>query len=248
MIFDSFSDIIKHTSGLGLVENLKLIGTDEGARIEAMDENRTVIIQGELKEPVPNLNSTVGLSRTSVLNGYLNFSPFASKTAKVSIVTQPKGDTVVPSEISFDSGSGHTANYRFMSAEIANEQIKVPPFRGAAFAVEIEPTKAAITDLVKLSSILGSFESTFTVKTDGDKLQFLIGSSATDRSSLNFATGITTKLARQWSYPLTQMLSILKLYDSSNKVKMFFSDSGIVKVEVDSSMGKYTYLVPAKVN
>lgn len=248
MIFDSFSDIIKHTSGLGLVENLKLIGTDDGAKIEAMDDNRTVIIQGELKEAIPNLNSTVGLSRTSVLNGYLNFSPFAAKTAKISIVTQSKNGAEVPSEISFDSGAGHTANYRFMSAEVANEQIKVPPFRGAAFAVEIEPTKSSITDLVKLSSILGSFESTFTVKTDGDKLQFLIGSSATDRSSLNFAAGITGKLTRQWSYPLTQMLSILKLYDSSDKVKMFFSDQGVAKVEVDSSMGKYTYLVPAKVN
>jgi hypothetical protein len=248
MIFDSFSDIIKHTYGLGLVDMVKVTGTENDVSVAAIDQGRTVVITGTLEDSIPNLTDTIGLSRISVLSGYLNFTPFANKDADIQIITQERKDKIVPSELSFNSGQGHTANYRFMTSEIAEEQIKIPPFKGATFQVEVQPTKSAIKDLVSMSSILSSFENTFAVKTENGCLKFMIGSGGTDRSSLVFATGIETSLKHTWSFPLSQVLSILKLYDTSKSVTMYFSDMAALKIEVVSQLGKYTYILPAKSN
>jgi hypothetical protein len=249
MIFDSFSDIIKHTHSLGLVDMVKIDGTADSADIQAMDTtNKSVVIYGSLHVPITDLDSTIGLARISVLDGYLKFPAFADKKATVSIVKQERGGNLVPSEVSFNSGEGHTANYRFMTADVANEQIKVPPFRGAEFQVDFVPTKQGINDLTKLSSILGSFESTFTVKTENNNLVFLIGSGASDRTSLVFANNIEGTLTRAWSFPVAPVLSILKLYDTSKSVKMYFSNNAALKIEVESNIGKYTYILPAKTN
>ena len=247
MIYDTFSDIIKHTYGLGLFDLVKVIGSETNVQVEAMDENRTVTVAGELYDPIEKLDNTIGLSRISVLSGYLNFAPFAEKNASIEILTQQRQGKEVPAELSFNSGTGHTANYRFMTADTAEEKIKIPPFRGATFQVEVTPSKAAIKDLVSMSSILSSFENTFAVATDKGNLKFLIGSGGSDRSSLIFASNITGTLSRQWSFPLAQVLSILKLYDTSKSVTMYFSDMGALKIEVVSQLGKYTFILPAKV-
>lgn len=247
MIFDTFSDIIKHTYGLGLFDLVKVTGTTDGVTVESMDENRTVTISGELDQPVEKLDNTIGLSRISVLSGYLNFGAFSDKGSTIEIVTQQRQGKEIPAELSFNSSTGHTANYRFMTADTAEEKIKIPPFRGANFQVEVTPSKAAIKDLVSLSSILSSFENTFAVTTDKGNLKLLIGAGGSDRSSLIFASGITGTLSRQWHFPLAQVLSILKLYDTSKSVTMYFSDMGALKIEVVSQFGKYTYILPAKV-
>ena len=248
MIFDSLQDVIKHTYSLGFIDLVKIRYDEENDNsiIEAMDADRSVVIQGTLKQPIEGLTSTIGLSRMGVLDGYLKFSPFADKSAQVEIVKSDRGGKEVPSEVSFESGKGHTSSYRFMAEEIAEDQIKVPTFKGASWNVTIEPTKAALKDLATMNNILGAFEKTFTVKTEGDKLELYIGSSA-DRTRLEFASGISGSLSQVHRYPLEQVLSIMKLHDSSKSTRMNFSDQGALKIDVDSGMGDYTYILPARI-
>ena len=246
MILDNFLDIIKHTSGLGFIEMAKLTGDGAGAEIEAMENDRTVVLYGKLKNPITGLDGTVGLSRLGILNGYLNFNPFTSDGASIEIATQDRNGVDIPAEVAFKSADGHTASYRFMSADIAEEQIQVPPFKGATWDVVITPTKSAMADLTAMSNILSGFEATFTVKTSGTNLEFLIGEGASDRSKLIFSSDITGSLKHQWSWPLAQVLSILKLNDSSESCTMSFSDQGALKIDVDSGLGEYQYILPAR--
>jgi hypothetical protein len=97
-----------------------------------------------------------------------------------------------------------------------------------------------------MNNILGAFESTFTVRTRGDNLEFLIGSGANDRSALVFASDIEGELKHQWSWPLPQVLAILKLQETSASCTMSFSDQGALKIDIDSGLGNYEYILPAR--
>ena len=247
MIADTFLDIIKHTAGLGFIELVKVEGTSTDIQIAAMDEDRTVVINGTLKDPIPGLEGTVGLSRIGILSGYLKFPPFLSDKANVEIATQERKQVTIPAEISFDSTDGHNSHYRFMSPEIVEETIKVPPFKGAQFAVEVIPSKSALKDLSYMTGILGGVESLFTVSTNANNdLLFNIGSGPTDRTKIVFAKDVEGELKHQWSYPLAQVLAICKLHDTSQSMTLSFSDQGALKIAVDSGLGEYTYILPAR--
>lgn len=246
MVFNILSDIVKHTYGLGFIDAVKVTGTDSNVKIEALEDNRAVVIFGTVNSAIDNLEGTVGLSRMGILSGYLGFTAFGAAEATVKIDTQVRGGQEIPAEVSFDSGKGHTGQYRFMAAESANEQIQVPPFKGAEWKVTVNPSAAAINDLAKMDSILGSYEDSFTAKTVGGNLEFHIGAGATDRSKIVFAKGVNGALAHAWRFPVSHFLSIMKLQKTSKSTTVSFSDQGALKVEVNSGLGIYTYILPAR--
>jgi hypothetical protein len=238
MLLDQFKDIVKHTHQLGFIEMVKVVGTGTEAKIEAIDADKTVVVYGDMYQPIKDIESTVGLSRMAQLKGFINLHD----GSVVSVISENRGGVDLPVELKFDNGEGEVAVYRFMSEAMANEQVKVPPFKGATWNVTVKPEKKKIDRLSAYDGILT--DTRFVVSTDKDTLFFAIGSGPTDRSTIPFATGITGAMKHQWSWPLTQVLSILKLNDTS-EVTMHFSDMGAMKIDVDSGIGKYSYILPA---
>lgn len=240
MLLDSLKDIVKHTHSLGFVEMVKLIGTAADAKIEAIDADKTVVLYGEMYQPIKELQATVGLSRLGLLKGFMDLH---DKSA-VTVEEEVRSGVSVPTELKFDNGDGDVAAYRFMSETMANEQIKVPPFKGATWNVTLKPEKAKVDRLSQYTGVLGGAEKRFIVSTKNDTLNFSIGSGPTDRTNLPFAKGITGSLKHQWSWPLAQVLSILKLNDNED-VTIHFSDMGAMKIDIDSGVGRYSYILPA---
>ena len=239
MALDAFKDIVEHTHALGFIEIVKVIGTATDAKIETIDNDKTVVIYGEMYQPIKDVESTIGLSRLAILKGYMAIH--AESTIK--IVKENRAGVDTPSELHFADADGNNDNYRFMSEAMANEQVKVPPFRGATWNITFVPGKKEISRLSERQSLLGGFEKRFTVSVDAkNDLRFAIGSGPTDRSNIVFANNVTGTLKHQWTYPLTQVLSILKL---AGDITMSFSDMGAMKIDIDSGVGKYTYIIPA---
>jgi hypothetical protein len=132
-----------------------------------------------------------------------------------------------------------------MSETMVNEQIKVPPFKGATWNVTITPEKKKIAELSYMQGALGTLEKRFVVSVDAkNTLVFSVGSGPSDKMDIPFADNVTGTLKHQWSWPLAQVLSILKLTETATAT-MSFSDMGVMKIDVDSGIGKYTYLLPA---
>lgn len=240
VLLDALKDIVKHTQSLGIIDMVKVIGTDKELKIETKDADNTVIIYGSMYQPVAGIESTVGLSRLAVLKGYIGMH----EGSDVSIVTETRNNSTFPTEISFDNKEGFVSNYRFMSETMINEQVKVPPFKGATWDVTITPEKTAISRLSDNYGILGGFEKRFIVSVDKGTLKFNIGSGPTDRTTVPFAKDVTGTLKHQWTYPLAQVLGILKLTETSTAT-MSFSDMGALKIDIDSGIGKYSYILPA---
>lgn len=241
-LIDQFKDIIKHTASLGFVEMVKVLGTATDTKIETKDLDNTVIIYGSMYQPISGINSTIGLSRLAILKGTIGMH----ESSDITIVTEQRAGVDVPTEIKFDNKNDFVSNYRFMSEAIINEQIKVPPFKGATWDVVVAPSKKSISLLSENFGILGGFEKRFSVSVDAKgTLKFSIGSGPTDRTVVPFATNVTGSLKHQWTYPLAQVLSILKLTETSEASSMSFSDMGALKIEIDSGTAKYSYILPA---
>ena len=245
MLLDTLKDIVKHTNSLGFIEMVKVIGSTTDLKIETKDADNTVIIYGSMYQPEAGVESTIGLSRLAVLKGYIGLH----EESAVSIVTETRGGAVVPTELLFDDGAGTTASYRFISEAMISDQIKVPAFKGATWDVSFVPSKVNIAKLNENFGVLGGFEKRFIVSVDAKgTLKFNIGTGPTDRVTVPFATGVTGTLKHQWTYPLSQVLAILKLTDTASTSTMNFSDSGALKIDIDSGIGKYTYILPAGKN
>jgi len=245
MIIDQLKDIVKHTASLGFIEMVKIIGTANDAKIEAIDPDKTVVIFGSMNKPITDIDTTVGLSRISILKGYIDFPLFSESSAAVSIIKETKSNQSIPTEIKFDSGVGHVANYRFMSETMVNEQIKVPAFKGASWDITITPEKKRIAELSYFQGVLGGIEKRFIVSINKGTLNFSVGTGPTDRTTVPFASNITGTMKNQWTWPLSQVLSILKLSDTASSTTMKFSDMGALMIEIDSGIGKYQFILPA---
>jgi len=245
-IKDVFKDVLKHTHGLGIFEMVKITGEVDKTVVETVDADKTVIFKGETHNPVPDfVDSTVGLSRMGVLQGYLQYPGFDDEDATVKVVTQDRNGDEVPVEVSFVSKEGNDANYRFMLADVINQQLKSIKFKGAEFDVNIVPTKKNLSDLSYFNSVLGTYEANFSPKTDGTELYFHIGDGVSDRTKILISNDIDGSITKDWRWPLDIVLKILRLSDSSNVV-MSINDEGLLQIIVDSGIAKYTYLLPAK--
>tara|TARA_Y100000588_G_scaffold316366_1_gene344911 strand:+ start:1086 stop:1829 length:744 start_codon:yes stop_codon:yes gene_type:complete len=245
MLRDVLLDIVKHTHSLGFIQAVKIENTDEGTMVEAMDEERTVVLKGKLNNKLNEVPGLVGMGRLGVLSGYLNYEAYGKEGANIEVVTASRDGKDVAEEMKFTSPGGYTANYRFMVSSLIEEQLKTIKFKGVSWDVSIQPTAQNLKDLSYFNGIMGGFEPTFVAKTDGTTLKFYIGDGANDRVEIPFATNVEGKLTKGWAWPLAQVLSILKLSDTS-KATMGFSDQGAMQIEIDSGIGKYEYILPAR--
>jgi len=245
MLADELKDILTQTQGLGFIEMMKIESSTTETTIAAIDDAKTVVINGTLKTPMKELEGTVGLSRMAVLQGYLKFPPFKEDGTTIEITTTERDGEDVPTEISFSSPDGHASSYRFMHRDVIDEQIQMPNFKGAAWDVVITNTDSLMKDLSYFNGVLGSFEPVFTAKTDGTDLNFYIGSGATDRATVPVAKDVSGTLNGA-TWRLVETLAILKLAAKADDCTLSFSNKGVLKIEMETALGTYEYLLPAQ--
>jgi hypothetical protein len=81
---DHLLDIVKNTYGLGIIDLVKVSGTDTETTIEALAEDRSVIVQAKLNGPVAEFIGTFGMPNLGKLNTILGI-PEYKDNAKISI-------------------------------------------------------------------------------------------------------------------------------------------------------------------
>lgn len=246
-IRDILKDIVKHTHSLGIFEMVKITGTNTETQVETVNADKTVIFKGKTQTPVSDFqDQTLGLSRMSVLQGYLQYPGFDSDGATVSVVTQERNGETIPVEVKFLAEDGTDAIYRFMLADVINQQLKEIKFRGAEFDVDIAPTVKNLKDLSYFNGILGAFESNFSPKIQDKKLYFHIGDGVSDRTKILIAENVDAKLNGDLRWPLDIVLRILKLSDTASAATLSINTKGLLQIKIHSGLAEYTYLLPAK--
>ena len=239
---DILQDLVAHTHSLGFIPLVKVTSDDKETMIEAMAEDRSVIVSAKTKSPVSGLEGTFGMPNLNKLDLHLK-CPEYKDNAQITVVVANRNGEDIPTGLHFENAAKDFKNdYRFMNQDIINEKLKSVKFKGAQWAIEFEPTVAAIQRL-KFQSAAHSEETVFQVTTDNDNLIFSFGDASTHAGSFTFQSGVTGKLKQTWSWPVSQVQSILGL---SGDVTMRISDQGAMQITVDSGLVVYDYILPAQ--
>ena len=239
---DILNDMIQHTSALGFIELIKVTGTDKETVINAVAEDRSVIMSCTLKNPCADFIGTFGMPNLGKLRTILGFDDY-DDNAKIHVNRVNRDGEEIPTTIHFETKNGDFVNdYRLMSKVIIEEKVPPVKFKGATWNIEFEPSVANIVRLKKQSQA-NSEESTFTIKTDNGDLKVYFGDPSTHSGNFVFESGVSGALTKAWSWPVQQVLSILSLPGDK---KFNISDQGVAEITVDSGLANYSYLLPAQ--
>ena len=238
---DILQDVVAHTHALGFLTLVK-VNAEETTGIDAMAEDRSVILTATTHTPVSEFIGTFGMPNLDKLSLHLK-NPEYKDNAKLDVVQADRNGETVPTHIHFENSSGDFENdYRFMNKAIIEEKLKTVKFKGASWDVTFDPSMASIARM-KLQSAAHAEEPTFNVTTTDSNLVFSFGDASTHAGSFIFQHGVEGELSHTWSWPVAQVQSILNL---DGNITMSISNQGAMKITVDSGLVKYDYILPAQ--
>jgi len=242
---DYLLDIVSNTYDLGCISAVKITGTDKSTMLDAVAEDRTVVISAEFHSPVPEFVGLFGMPNLDKLKILLNLAEYRENAVlTVNRHDRDGSGNAEPVGVHFANAAGDFQNdYRFMTSQVVAEKLKTArPKKAPTWLIEFEPTVAGVQRL-KMQAQAHNDEPLFQVKTDQDRLKFSFGDHSTHAGEFVFHTGITGRLQHNWSWPAKQVISILDL--TGDKV-IRISDEGIAEITVDSGLAKYRYALLAQ--
>lgn len=236
---DYLLDIIKNTHAIGKVPLVKITGTEDDTRLNAIADEKLFVVEGRFHNPIPEFIGRFGLPNLNRLATTLNTEEYR-ENAKISIVK----DKDEPGSIHFENKSGDFKNdYRLMSRTVADSMLPDVTFAGATWHVEITPTVQSIQRM-KAQSVINSDETLFYVKTDkSNNLVFNFGDPASLSGQFVFANNVKGQLKSERAWPVACFLSILSL-NGDKSIK--FSSDGVAMITVDSGLATYNYILLAQ--
>ena len=238
---DILQDVVAHTHALGFLSLVK-VNAEETTGIDAMAEDRSVILTATTHNPVTEFIGTFGMPNLDKLSLHLK-NPEYQKDAKIDVIQADRNGETIPTHIHFENAAGDFENdYRFMNKAIIEEKLKTVKFKGATWDVTVQPSVASIARM-KLMSAAHSEEPVFNVKATEGNLVFSFGDASTHAGEFVFQHGIEGTLQHTWSWPVAQVQAVLNL---DGDATMSISDQGAMKITVDSGMVKYDYILPAQ--
>ena len=239
---DILQDLVAHTHSLGFIPLVKVSSTTTATDIEAMAEDRSVIVQAKTNSPVDEFEGIFGMPNLNKLDIHLK-CPEYKEDAKISIVTAQRNGETIPTGLHFQNAAGDFENdYRFMNTEVINEKLRSVKMRQVPWDIEFEPTISSIQKL-RFQAAAHSEEQVFQVSTDGSNLVFSFGDASTHAGSFTFQSGISGKLKQTWSWPVNQVMAILALAGDKT---MRIADAGAMQISVNSGLAEYNYILPAQ--
>jgi hypothetical protein len=240
---DFLQDLVAHTHTLGVLPLVKVAAEDDTVIIDAMAEDRSVILNAKTHAPVNGLASVFGMPNLNKLDLHLK-CPEYKEDAIINIVYDTRDGEHVPTGLHFTNAAGDFQNdYRFMSRAIIEAKVKKPKNKvEIVYDIEFKPAASNVQRL-KFQAAAHTEETVFQVSTEDNNLVFSFGDASTHAGTFVFYSGIDYKLKNTWSWPVAQILSILNL---DGTITMRIADQGALQIIVESGIAEYTYTLPAQ--
>lgn len=236
---DYLLDIVSHTHSLGVIDLVKITGSEDSTLINAVGAERVAIVEAQFHNPIPEFIGVFGMPNLGKLKTILDIPEYKDDPK----ITMLKKDDGSLNGIHFENSIGDFKNdYRLMSSTVVNDQLKTIKFKSVKWGVEIEPSVAAIQRL-KFQASANSEETSFIAKVEKGNLVFYFGDHSSHAGNFVFAHDVNGSLTKAWHWPVSAVISILNL--PGNKM-IRFSDEGAAQITVDSGLAIYNYILPAQ--
>lgn len=243
-IKDNFKDLTTYVASSGFFDKIKVISNSKETLLEAMDKHKEVILKAKFNNAAVELDGEFGLSNLSLLQTITTDPEFQNNESTINVVYENTAEGKMPRELAYENKSKSHINYRFMSKQLIPDQ---PKFNEPQWDVVITPTKNSVQQFSWAANGLAAYEQYFIPQiVDGD-LKFFIGenTASTQRGGVVFATGRTEKFDSQHKWRIQLVQAVLKLADSCD-CEMSFSLKGAIQIKLDTGIGVYKYIFPAK--
>lgn len=240
---DYLQDIIAHTGPVAGIDLIKVIGSATETTVNAVADDKSVIMTGTFKTAHPDFEGTFGMPNLDKLKTILGFDDYDTD-AKITVTKINRDGADVPSAIHFETKNGDFSNdYRLMTKSVVEEKVKNAKLAiTPTWAVSFTPSVASIQRLKKQAQA-NSEEKNFTTETVNGELKVKFGDHSTHSGSFVFEASPGGKLARPLAWPVEQVLTILAMTgDKTFKI----SDQGLAEITVENGISTYSYLFPAQ--
>ena len=235
------SDLVKQTSGL--VTAVRVTGTDKATVIKGCDEDKTMFVEANLKQPLPEFEGEFGLTNMSLLNGLLNFANYRTDDATFTVKRRERNGKQTVEHFEFKNKvTGNDAVFRMMDPAHVPEQATIP---NIPWNVTITPNKSKVTEFQQLANLCSEVTKTFSARTHNGDLQFIIGEEGQQSSvTMVFEPGVKGDLSSNLSWNIQQFLSVMKL-TGANPTTLKITNKGVLSVLVETPHGSYNYFLRA---
>jgi hypothetical protein len=244
---DILQDIVSHTHALGFLNIVKITGSDEDTKIDSMSDDRTVILMATTSAPVLEFQGVFGMPQLNKLKFLLDCAEY-KENAKIALTNRTLNGQTVPDGIHFENASGDFKNdYKFMNTAFINEKLKSFTFKEPTWSVSgLSPTVQSVQRFA-YQAAANPEHLTFLAKNDNGSLKFSFGDTTSDHGGeFTFASNVSGKLDKGYTWPVAPVLSILKIADVNNTKMSFSNDVGSIMLELDSGIATYKYIIPAQ--
>ena len=242
---DYVKDLTTYVTPTGFFEKIKVTATRKDIIIESMENQKEVILKGKFTKPLDDLDGEFGLSNLGLLHTISHDPEFNSPESKMNVTYETKAGEKVPTELAYQNKSKSHINYRFMAKQLLPDQ---PKFLEPKWDVVITPSKANIQQFAWAAAGLSAYEQYFIPRIQDGNMKFFIGEAdaATQRGGVVFATDRTETFASDHKWKIAQVLGVLKIADTCD-CEMAFSVKGAIQITLNTGVGTYRYIFPAKV-
>ena len=241
---DNIQDLVKYVTSTGFFDKIKIVADSKGVAIEAMEKEKDIVLKGTFATPIDGLKGEFGLGNLSLLGHISSDSEFNAKETTIEIVYETRENETNPAELKYVNKSKSHINYRFMPIKLVPKQ---PTFMEPTWDVVIKPSKSNIEQFAWAANGLGVYEQYFIPKIQNGELKFFIGDedAASQRGAVTFATGLSQKFDNNNKWRIEHIQPVLKLAHSSD-CEMAFSSKGVIQITINTGVGVYKFIFPAK--
>lgn len=249
-IITAFKDFVEHLSIFKEAEMARIEATTTTCRIGFIDRKLGIVLWGEMNEPIDGMVGIFGIGNIPHMRKILFAPGFDTANATGAFTARSLTETAWASgDLDFDNGTGQSYCVSLASKEMIEHHMPVPPVKGSLqFDTPFAPTNVGI-ELLKYwhEEMLSTYKAKyvgFFNRNGSVKCGYRF--SEVHKYEFPFKSGVNSILKNTWRYPAEKILAVLQLYSTSKSVAMSLCDEGLMKIEVDSGLGKYCYYFAAQ--
>jgi hypothetical protein len=238
MLKDIVLDVAKNIASLGTFEEILVEQEADSTKFTAYPEDSTLTVLANSKDKVAEFPEKFGMLNLGFLVGLSGL--YRTEDSKVATGTNAKSEI---DRLSFSGVDGNKDEYRLTPTNLM--KTKSRSFKGTTWDVVVKPAANKISELSQRAGLYASIDPNLVASTDNGKLIFTFGGAGGGGHAGKFVFADTTQtLKRPVTLPIQSLLLALKT--ASQGTPVISISEKVAKVEFDSGLVSYEYLVIAQ--